>query len=114
MVEVTSVPMSSGRMPYFGLSKSGVHSVPVTKSQIGTCWKKGTDSSTRTTTIAIVVRTEDSAARNSANSISFSLTRLDARRRRLDAAMAASDADAEGGTSFTVVVPLPISRSTVL
>ena len=59
---VTSVPATSGRTPYRGSAKSGIHIVSVRKSLSGTILKKGSDSTTRTMTIAIVVNTATSAA----------------------------------------------------
>ena len=60
---IRKVPITSGRTPKLGGSKSGVHLPPERKSQRPTLPKKSIVSRSSAITIPVVVRTEISAAR---------------------------------------------------
>src|SRR5262245_19938486 len=59
---VTTVPATSGRIPWCAGSNDGVHDVSVRNSQSETSRKKATDSTSRVSTIPVVTATEEYAA----------------------------------------------------
>ncbi len=72
MAETSVVPSSSGSTPNFWFEKSGVHSVPVRNSRIGTSRKNANVSTASTTMMPAVVPTETRAHRNRSSSMTRS------------------------------------------
>src|SRR5262245_57504134 len=72
IAETSIVPTTSGRTPKCWFAKSGVHSVPVRNSRIGTSRRNSIVSTASTMMMPAVVNTDSAAATSSPNSITRS------------------------------------------